>query len=191
MNIATCHLNDGLWSVVSGSEQTLRRRARLLEHSLYRCIRCRVHSENYCLQSKGSASHSLSQYNDPSFAALFAFCVFLLFYIYDHQMNFMLILAFNVVKVWHCSPKLWTVVHSFPHPWTFHATTHFCSRFFIVRVIFCYSATSTFKVISLQYLSSSTFVHLFQTILCFPWWLQFFSLLCCNHSPWIYHHRWL
>ena len=63
--------------------------------------------------------------------------------------------------------------------------------FFIVRVIFCYSATFSFKIISLQYLLSSTFVHLLKTILCFPRWLQFLSVLCCNHSPWIYHHQWL
>ena len=43
-----------------------------------------------------------------------------------------------------------------------------CSRFFIVRVIFRHSATFSFEVISLQYLSSSTFVHLYQTILCLP-----------------------
>ena len=69
--------------------------------------------------------------------------------------------------------------------------THLCTRFFIVRVIFCHSATFSFEVISLQYLSSSILVHLFQTILCLRRWLQFFSLLCCNHTPWIYHHRWL
>ena len=44
---------------------------------------------------------------------------------------------------------------------------HFRSRFFIVRVIFCHSATFSLEVISLQYLSSSILVHLFQTILCF------------------------
>ena len=47
--VRTC----GLSSVVSGSEQTLRRRARLLEHGLHGRLRRRVHSQNYCLQSKG------------------------------------------------------------------------------------------------------------------------------------------
>ena len=51
--------------------------------------------------------------------------------------------------------------HSFPDPWTFHTVTYLCNRFFIVRVIFCHSATFSFEVISLQYLSSSIFVDSF------------------------------
>ena len=50
---------------------------------------------------------------------------------------------------------------SFPYPRTFHTATHLCSRFFVVRVICRHSATFSFEVISLQYLSSSIFLHSF------------------------------
>lgn len=79
---------DGLSSAVSGSEQTLCRGARLPEYGLHWCICCRVYSENYCLQSKGLETHSVSLFLCRSHAvklhACFCCSVFLVFDVYGN-----------------------------------------------------------------------------------------------------------